>query len=135
LASSFADVAFAALSGSEHSRQLYDLTGPRALTFTQAVDEIAQATGREIRFLSVTADEYRAEMKRAGVPGDYIDLVLHLFTTVLDGRNTPVADGVQRALGRPPRDFADYVRETAGVWVKAAVREATGFAPVVSGRT
>jgi inosine-uridine nucleoside N-ribohydrolase len=47
-----------------------------------------------------------------------IDLLLCLFTTVLDGRNTPVADGVQRALGRPARDFADYVRRTgaSGIW-------------------
>ncbi len=44
--------------------------------------------------------------------------MIYLFTTVLDGRNTPLADGVQRALGRPPRDFSDYVRRTAatGVW-------------------
>jgi hypothetical protein len=42
----------------------------------------------------------------------------YLFTEVLDGRNAWVADGVTRALGRPPRDFADYVRRTApsGVW-------------------
>lgn len=52
------------------------------------------------------------------MPGAEADLVIYLFTTVLDGRNTPLADGVQRALGRPPRDFSDYVRRTAatGVW-------------------
>jgi hypothetical protein len=44
--------------------------------------------------------------------------VLYLFGTVLDGRNTPMADGVQRALGRTPRDFTQYVQRTAasGVW-------------------
>ncbi len=33
-------------------------------------------------------------------------------------RNESLAEGVQQALGRPPRDFSDYVRETAasGVW-------------------
>jgi hypothetical protein len=37
---------------------------------------------------------------------------------VLDGRNAHVADGVQRVLGRPARDFADYAHDTAatGVW-------------------
>ena len=52
------------------------------------------------------------------VPSVDADLVVYLFTTVLDGRNTPLADGVQRALGRPPREFSDYVRRTAatGVW-------------------
>ena len=42
----------------------------------------------------------------------------YLFTEVLDGRNAHLADGVQRALGREPRDFRDYARATAatGVW-------------------
>ena len=45
-------------------------------------------------------------------------MIIDLFGTVLDGPNTPVADGVQRALGRAPRDFSDYVKRTAGsgVW-------------------
>jgi hypothetical protein len=45
-------------------------------------------------------------------------LVNYLFTTVLDGRNACLTDGVQRALHRQPRDFSAYVRETAatGVW-------------------
>ena len=52
------------------------------------------------------------------MPSVDADLVVYLITTVLDGRNTPLADGVQRALGRPPREFSDYVRRTAaaGVW-------------------
>src|SRR5882757_52462 len=113
-----ADIAFAALTGTGHARKLYDITGPRALSFADAVGEIARATGRAIGFVPVSPDAYRAELIRQGIPDAYIDLVLYLLTTVLDGRNTPVADGVQRALGRPPRDFSDYVRRTAatGVW-------------------
>jgi len=113
-----ADIAFAALTGPGHSRKLYDITGPRALSFADAVGEIARTTGRAITFVPVSPDAYRAELIRQGVPDAYVDLVLYLLTTVLDGRNTPVADGVQRALGRPPRDFSDYVRQTAaiGVW-------------------
>jgi uncharacterized protein YbjT (DUF2867 family) len=113
-----ADIAFAALTDPQHSRQLYEITGPRALTFAEAIGEIARATGREIAFVPVSADDYRSELVRQGVPDDYIELILYLFGTVLDGRNTPLADGVQRALGRPPRDFSSYVRQTAatGIW-------------------
>ncbi len=55
---------------------------------------------------------------REGVPADEVSLMRYLFTEVLDGRNASLADGVQRALGRGPRDFADYARTTAatGVW-------------------
>lgn len=50
----------------------------------------------------------------------------YLFTEVLDGPNASLTDGVQRALGRPPKDFGDYVRETAatGIWVAGATGEA-----------
>jgi len=113
-----ADVAFAALTQPGHSHRLYELTGPRALTFAEVVAEIAAATGREISFAAIPAQDYRAALEEAQVPADLTDLVLHLLTTVLDGRNTPVAHGVRQALGREPRDFSEYVRQTAatGVW-------------------
>jgi len=113
-----ADIAFAALTEPGHSHRLYEIAGPRALTFAEAIGEIAQATGRGIRFAAVAPEIFRAELVANGVPSVDADLVIYLFTTVLDGRNTPLADGVQRALGRPPREFSDYVRRTAatGVW-------------------
>lgn len=113
-----AEVAVAALTTADHAGQLYELTGPRALTFAEAVEAIARETQRPIEFVAVPPDAYRQALEHEQLPAEFIDLVLYLFTTVLDGRNTPVADGVQRALGRPARDFNDYVRRTAatGVW-------------------
>jgi hypothetical protein len=45
-------------------------------------------------------------------------LLTYLFSEVLDGRNAYLTDGVQRALGREPKDFAVYAREVAatGIW-------------------
>lgn len=113
-----AEIAVEALTRPGHAGQLYELTGPRALTFAEAVAEIARETQRDIAFVALPPDAYRQALEQAQLPAELIDLVLYLFTTVLDGRNTPVADGVQRALGRPARDFSDYVRRTAatGVW-------------------
>jgi hypothetical protein len=47
-----------------------------------------------------------------------IALLTYLFSEIFDGRNAHLADGVQRALGRQPRDFRDYARDAAarGVW-------------------
>ena len=117
-ADDIADVAVTALIGPGHSGRLYELTGPRALTFAEAVGEIARATGRNITFVSVPPEAYRAGMAEAGLPAEVIELTLYLFATVLDGRNTPVADGVSQALGRPARDFSDYAARTAatGAW-------------------
>ncbi len=122
-ADDIADVAVAALTEEGHAGQLYELTGPRLLTFTETIAIIASATGRDIRFVQVTPEQYSDFMRAGAIPEDYIWLVNYLFTTVMDGRNASLADGVQRALGRPARDFADYARATAatGVWNAATV--------------
>jgi len=113
-----ADVAVAALTDDRHIGQLYELTGPRLLTFAEAVSEIARATGREIRFVPITLEQFSAGMAAQQVPSDVIGLVSYLFGEVLDGRNAHLTDGVRRALGRAPRDFADFARDVAasGVW-------------------
>jgi uncharacterized protein YbjT (DUF2867 family) len=113
-----ADVAVAALTEDGHAGQVYELTGPRLLTFAEAVEEIGRAIGRDLRFIPVAIDDYEAGLAAHGVPADVAGLLRYLFTEVLDGRNAALADGVQRALGREPRDFARYVRDAAaaGVW-------------------
>ena len=118
-----ADVAVAALTETGHAGQLYELTGPRLLTFTDIADEIATASERPVRFMQVPAKDYENALKQAGLDEDFMALVMYLLTSVLDGRNAYVTDGVQRALGREPRDFTDYARDTAatGIWAEAPV--------------
>jgi uncharacterized protein YbjT (DUF2867 family) len=113
-----ADVAATALSEDGHVGQVYELTGPRLLTFEEAVGEIAAATGREIRYVPVSIEEYAAAALEHGLPEEVVEFLRYLFGEVLDGRNASLTDGVQRALGRQPRDFSLYAREaaTAGVW-------------------
>jgi uncharacterized protein YbjT (DUF2867 family) len=113
-----ADVAFAALTDRSHVGRLYELTGPRPLTFAEATAEIAEASGRQLSFRYVPPDRYAAQLGQQGVPADIVSLLTYLFTTVLDGRNARPAGGVRDALGRAPRDFAAYARQAAasGVW-------------------
>ncbi|TYK44906.1 NAD(P)H-binding protein [Actinomadura decatromicini] len=117
-ADDIADVAVAALTDPAHAGEVYEVTGPRALTFAEAVAEIGRATGREIAFVPVAVADYAAALAHHGLPDEVTGLLTYLFGTVLDGRNARPADGVRRALGRAPRDFADYARATAasGIW-------------------
>jgi uncharacterized protein YbjT (DUF2867 family) len=113
-----ADVAVAALHEDGHDGQIYELTGPRCLTFSEAVGEIASATGREIQYIQIPHEAFAAGIAESGAPDDIAWLLDYLFSTVLDGRNAHVCDGLQRALGREPTDFAEYARRIAatGVW-------------------
>ncbi|GAA2214087.1 NAD(P)H-binding protein [Nonomuraea monospora] len=115
-AEDIADVAVAALTGEGHAGRLYELTGPRALTFADVAGELTEITGRRITFVRVTPEEYVAAAVRHGVPREAAEGLGHLFTDILDGRNASPTDGVREALGRPARDFSDFARANAPAW-------------------
>lgn len=116
-AEDIADVAVEALTGDGHAGQIYELTGPRLLTFAEAVGEIAKASGRDLRYVPVTSEQY-AGVLSSFMPSEEAAFLTDLFRHVLDGHNAHLTDDVQRVLGRSPRDFGSYVREAAatGVW-------------------
>ena len=113
-----ADIVVAALTDGCHTGRLYEVTGPRLLTFADVAAELSAATGREVRYAPVSSEEFAAALAAEGLPDDLVAGLTTLFGDVLDGRSSYLTDGVQRALGRPPRDFADFVRNAAaaGSW-------------------
>lgn len=121
-----ADVAVAALTQPGHEFEIYEVTGPRLMTFGDAAREISQATGRDVRFVPIPREAFNQAVRESGAPDVYAWLLNYLFETVLDGRNAYLCDGVQRALGRAPRDFTEFAREIAdsGVWDSADAGEA-----------
>jgi uncharacterized protein YbjT (DUF2867 family) len=113
-----ADVAVAALTETGHRNKLYELTGPELFSFSDAVSEIARATDKDLSFNSVSYADYEAALREQALPEDVIALLRYLFVELFDGRNASVAHGVEEALGRKPRRFADFARKAAieGTW-------------------
>jgi len=117
-----ADVAVAALTDMDrHSGELYEITGPHLLHFSEAAAELAAASGHPVQYVPITLGEFHAAMTEIG--GAFIaDVFTHVCEEALDGRNEWLGDGVERALGRAPRDFAQYATDAAraGAWSAAA---------------
>ena len=112
-----ADVVTAALTDPRHAGHIYDLTGPRLITFSEACREISLASDRFVSYRSVSSEEYAATLAPF-MPAEDVRFLVELFVSILDGHNALLTDGVQRALGRPARDFSDYVTRAAaaGAW-------------------
>lgn len=117
-----AEVATVALTQPGHAGEVYEVTGPRMLTLADIATELSAATGRTISYLPVPHDAFVEGIRQSGAPKDVVWMLDYLFATVLDGRNAYTTDGVERALGRPPKDFSDYAREMAAtdVWREVA---------------
>jgi len=121
-ADDIAEVAVVALTQPGHAGELYEVTGPRMLTLGDIAEELSNATGRTIKYTPVPHDAFVQGVAESGAPQDVLWMLDYLFATVLDGRNAYLTDGVQRALDRQPKDFADYARDVAGtgLWNAAA---------------
>ena len=116
-----ADVVVAALTEDGHMGERYEVTGPRLMTFAEMAEVLSNALGRPIQHVPITFEDFHANVAAAGD-----EFVADVFTKIaretLDGRNAHIADGVERALGRKPRDFAEFAQSamTAGAWSSAA---------------
>ncbi|SDI57661.1 NAD(P)H-binding protein [Nonomuraea jiangxiensis] len=113
-----AEAAVAALTEEGHAGKLYEMTGPRLLTFAEAAQELSTATGRQIVSVQVTREEFVAAAVAQGAPQEEAEGLAEMFGEILDGRNAHLNDGVRQALGRPARDFADFARANAKVWTR-----------------
>lgn len=113
-----ADVAVAALTRPELRNRLFEVSGPRALTFAQCAAEISSAVGYTVSYSQVPIDEFIKVLRDQGTPEDVLWLMRELFTVVFDGRNSSPASGVEDALGRPATDFSEYVSKVmaTGAW-------------------
>lgn len=120
-ADDIADVVVAALTDDRHNGKIYEVTGPRLLTFKEAVGAIADATGKPIQYEQVPMEAFVETLTGYGTPAEVVLLIGYLFGEVLDGRNESTADGVEQALGRKPTDFSEYVQKAiaGGAWGNA----------------
>ncbi|MEM7383982.1 MAG: NAD(P)H-binding protein [Verrucomicrobiota bacterium] len=117
-----ADVVVAALTEPGHSGEVYEVTGPRLLTFADIAVELSRATGRRIEYEEVSHEAFIKSVADSGAPKEVVWIMDYLFSTVLDGRNAHLSDGIERALGRAPKDFAAYAASVAATstWRKSA---------------
>lgn len=103
----------AALTETGHAGKSYTLTGPEALTPQDKVDAISAATGQTVRLVELTEEEARAKWRALGTPEPFIDFLVDWHV------NTPesayaILPTVGQLIGRPPRNFRQWVSERAG---------------------
>lgn len=116
-----ADVVVAALTEDGHIGERYEVTGPHLLTFAEMADVLSATLGRQIQHIPIPYEAFHANVAASG--GAFVaEIFTQIARETLDGRNAHTADGVERALGRKPRDFAQFAQtaKASGAWSAAA---------------
>ena len=120
-----ADVAVAALTRPELRNKLFEVSGPRALSFAQCVAEISEVVGYPVKFSQVSIKDFLHQLRNEGLPENLLWLMNELFTVVFDGRNSIPTSGVEEVLGRPATDFSEYLRKVmaTGAWDRSGMQQ------------
>jgi uncharacterized protein YbjT (DUF2867 family) len=92
-----------------HVGSTYVLTGPEAITMTQAAETVARALGREVSFHDETIEEAYESRKRWQAPDWQNDAWVSTYTAIANGEMSEVTDHVLRLTGRRPMSLADYL--------------------------
>ena len=115
-----AEVVVASMTQEGHEGQLYEVTGPELLSFAQLAAQFSEKLKREVTFEKISLGTFQTRLLEEGVEQGAIEALTYLFTEVLDGRNAMLNDGVQRALGREPKSFSQYIVDNAKFFPEAS---------------
>jgi uncharacterized protein YbjT (DUF2867 family) len=116
-ADDIAAVAVASLTEDGHAGHSYEVMGPRALSFPDALGIIGRACGRSIRYRG-TAEDYRAAQSALGFPNEQIEQEIAAFAALREQGDAQPDRVVRDVTGREPQDFETYAAEAAagGAW-------------------
>jgi uncharacterized protein YbjT (DUF2867 family) len=99
-----------------HAGTAYALTGPEAMTVSEAAEIIAEVTGTPMKHNDIDRDLWIQGAVAAGVPAEYGVMLRMLMETVASGRGSRPNDNVKEVTGAPPIRFVDFARRTAQAW-------------------
>jgi uncharacterized protein YbjT (DUF2867 family) len=100
-----------ALTEDAHVGKTYTLTGPEAITSTQAAETLSTELGREIRFVNLPPEQFKQALLSVGVPEWGADALIDLQRMYREGKAAVVTDDVEHILGRKPISFAQFARD------------------------
>jgi uncharacterized protein YbjT (DUF2867 family) len=107
-------VAARVLTGDGHAGKVYELTGPRAISYDEAAQVLSKAVGREIKHIAITPEQYKQGALQMGMPEPYVDALVDLDTAYSTGRLNQVTPVVKQLTGRDPIPFEQFAKDYAG---------------------
>lgn len=114
-----AEVAVAVLTSPGHEGKTYELTGPEALTYSEAAEKIGAATGRPVHYIDVPPAAYEQVLIGIGIPPVFAAEAVNIYGRgpYREGKTGIVTSVIPELLGRPARSFDEFAREYAAYFL------------------
>ena len=97
----------ALLSG--EGQEIYDVSGPQAVTQEELAALLSSLAGRTITRVPLSGEQLRAGLSQAGLPPFLVDLLVAFDLDAAEGHHAIVADTVEHFTSRKPQSLADFL--------------------------
>lgn len=108
-----AAVAVEALTGEGHEGETYDVTGPEALTFAEAAEDIGAGIGRVVRYVELPDEDFSGALSGAGIPDEFVEIYSQGQRAAWEGTFAEVRGTVEELTGKPARTVEEFARDHA----------------------
>jgi uncharacterized protein YbjT (DUF2867 family) len=111
-----AAVAVQALTRTGHEGKAYEVSGAESLSFHQMATILTRVLEREIRYVEVSAEDYKKGAMAAGVPEGYADALVDLFHRYYQEageKAATVTTTIHEVTGRQPIRYEQFARDYA----------------------
>ena len=102
--------------GEKHWNKTYTLTSGKAIDHYEVAKIISDATGKDIKYVPVSEDEYRETLLATGMTEGAAEMALNLYRLLRKGGTTEVWPDVPNVLGREAISFEQYAKDFADLW-------------------
>ena len=89
----------------------YDLTGPLAMSWPEALELLSAEVGKTITFQVATERELLARLASAGIAAGTAELLVTREWAILAGENDYTTNTFQQIVGRPPRPVTEFLHD------------------------
>lgn len=87
----------------------YNLNGRELLTFYEVARELSNSLGREIKYNSISFEEFENDLSASITSEWYVKAVVDLFSEIADGSLEDASSDLKDILGREPTSIGEFV--------------------------
>ena len=104
-----AAVAAEVLTGRGHEGQVYTLTGPESLTYTEVAATFTRVLGQSVTYVDLPPERYRSTLLSGGVPSWLADSLTEWAQSCQTSPASTTTPTVAQLVGRPARSLEAFV--------------------------
>jgi uncharacterized protein YbjT (DUF2867 family) len=97
----------------QHKNKAYDITGPNALSYSQAAEILSKVIGKKISYIDIPEEDARKGMKKMSMEDWLIDAIIEFYYIIREGHASLTTNVVEQITGRKPISLEQFVRDYA----------------------